>query len=427
MVKSIEYELENVVELALPGKNFTPISNEESKRYFNEDSPMVMVYKCREESELTFAIMNHFELLQTTRSLSNICGNLWKRSLENRRAERNEFFIMHECKKRQLIIPDKFRREKDEEEENEPRRKYQGGMVLEPQKGFYSDYILLLDFNSLYPSIIREYNICFSKIERPKLPLDFYYKSKARKKERRERGEAREGQPDNPENDQLEVMFSNVKSCKKREDWGFLPELIHFVVEQRKNCKKKIKKTNKPEEIMILDLQQKCYKVVANSIYGCLGLSVSRFYSMPLAALITKKGRESLLSAKDIVTKKGGMNVIYGDTDSLMIQPLTFSSDENLKEIDKIMLVKKAADEHKADINKLYTVLEIDIDGVFKPLILLMKKKYVANKLMNFDEILTRLSHEPKFHLECKGIETVRRDGCKLARDTLEKVINILV
>ncbi|MBN8549716.1 MAG: hypothetical protein J0M12_10405 [Deltaproteobacteria bacterium] len=68
-----------------------------------------------------------------------------------------------------------------------------------------------------------------------------------------------------------------------------------------------------------MDIQQKCYKVVANSIYGCLGFSVSRFYSRPLAALITKKGRDSLLSARDIVNRKGGVRVIYGDTDSLMI------------------------------------------------------------------------------------------------------------
>lgn len=52
-----------------------------------------------------------------------------------------------------------------------------------------------------------------------------------------------------------------------------------------------------------------------------------------------------------------------------------------------------------------------------------MKKKYVANKLINFDEIIAGLQKEPKFSLEYKGIEIVRRDGCKIARDVLQKVI----
>ena len=138
-----------------PERVFRGLDEAATLEYLNDNKAFHVIKKCREEAEITFALMNHLELLQITRQLSNICGNTWKRSLELQRAERNEYLIMHECKKRDMIIPDKFRKDKSEDDEEVDRKKYQGGHVIDPEKGFYKEYILLLDFNSLYPSIIR--------------------------------------------------------------------------------------------------------------------------------------------------------------------------------------------------------------------------------------------------------------------------------
>ena len=62
-----------------------------------------------------------------------------------------------------------------------------------------------------------------------------------------------------------------------------------------------------------LNIRQTALKLTANSMYGCLGFSFSRFYARPIAALVTSKGREALQRTVDIATDTLGLNVIYGD------------------------------------------------------------------------------------------------------------------
>ena len=64
----------------------------------------------------------------------------------------------------------------------------------------------------------------------------------------------------------------------------------------------------------------------------------------------------------------------------------------------------------KTEVNKLYRLLEIDIDGVFKSLLLLKKKKYAALVLHKTGDTYTTTE-------ELKGLDIVRRDWCQLAKD----------
>jgi len=72
-----------------------------------------------------------------------------------------------------------------------------------------------------------------------------------------------------------------------------LPSEIRVLVERRRKVKSLMKDSaNKPEEYKQYDITQKALKLTANSLYGCLGFTHSRFYAKHLAALVTSKGRE---------------------------------------------------------------------------------------------------------------------------------------
>ena len=97
------------------------------------------------------------------------------------RAERNEYILLHEFHRLKYICPDKTFGKKSVAVKQEPqdddqegtktttkgkRDKYKGGLVFEPKRGLWDKYILVMDFNSLYPSIIQEYNIDFTTVDR---------------------------------------------------------------------------------------------------------------------------------------------------------------------------------------------------------------------------------------------------------------------
>lgn len=56
--------------------------------------------------------------------------------------------------------------DEDEAVDKKKKDKFKGGLVFEPEKGLYDRFVLVMDFNSLYPSIIQEYNICFTTVDR---------------------------------------------------------------------------------------------------------------------------------------------------------------------------------------------------------------------------------------------------------------------
>lgn len=155
------------------------------------------------------------------------------------------------------------------------------------------------------------------------------------------------------------------------------------------------------------DIKQLALKLTANSMYGCLGFTGSRFYAPSLAALTTSKGREILTNTKDLAEGKQ-LDVVYGDTDSVMI---------NTNALD-YKLAWQTGLEFKKLVNERYRLLEIDIDGVFARMLLLQKKKYAALKVDQPGP-----DGKSSMSIEVKGLDMKRREYCQLSKNTSQSVI----
>ena len=146
-----------------------------------------------------------------------------------------------------------------------------GGYVMDSQPGLY-DNVLVLDFKSLYPSIIRTFHID---------PL----------------GMARPGTDPIP--GFLDAGFSR--------DETILPGIIADLWEKRDVAKQV---NNRPLSQAI--------KIIMNSFYGVLGSNGCRFYNPGLASSITRRGHQIITESRDWLESQGH-RVIYGDTDSLFV------------------------------------------------------------------------------------------------------------
>ena len=96
---------------------------------------------------------------------------------------------------------------------------------------------------------------------------------------------------------------------------GILPTEIRKLVDSRRAVKSLLKNPNiSDDQRMQYDIRQMALKLTANSMYGCLGFSFSRFFAKPLAALVTSRGREILLQVSCSKVgerdRKKGMTII---------------------------------------------------------------------------------------------------------------------
>eukprot|EP00457_Paulinella_chromatophora_P000299 gb/GEZN01000299.1/.p1 GENE.gb/GEZN01000299.1/~~gb/GEZN01000299.1/.p1 ORF type:complete len:1575 (-),score=266.88 gb/GEZN01000299.1/:312-5036(-) len=400
LTRQTTYELTHLAKKLLK-QNRREVSTASIPDFFKTSADLFELAKLTEQDAwLAFLLMHKLQIIPLTKQLTSLCGNLWARSLRSARAERVEYLLLHKFHRLKYITPEKYTGKErqyrqnelnkirglaeEEKKKNGKRRgkpAYEGGLVLEPKKGFYEKIVLLLDFNSLYPSVIQEYNICFTTTPHWKIT-----------------------------DPGARAQIPDTSASK-----GILPKVLMGLLAKRRQVKQLLKSENDVGKKAQYDIRQKALKLVANSMYGCLGFKNSRFYCEPLAALVTGQGREILQRTVELANTLG-YPVIYGDTDSIMV----YTNTDKLEEVYQIgRTIKK-------EVNKRFKILEIEVDGVYKHMLLLRKKKYAA---ITISEVTDPATGKKKLveQKEVKGLDLVRRDWSTLSKQVSGFVLDCIL
>ncbi|KAI2804906.1 DNA polymerase zeta catalytic subunit [Blomia tropicalis] len=297
-------------------------------------------------------------------------------------------------------------------------------LVMEPESALYREPVAVLDFQSLYPSVMIAYNYCYTtclgkmkNIFRGNQTFGCYRLKTNRTVLQLLR-------------DDIHISPNEVLFVKPNVRRGLLPKMLEDLLLTRVLVKNEMKQlsslimkqgttdsTTRRLKMLKqrLDVCQLGLKMVANFTYGYTNANYSgRMPCADVADSIVSKGREALEQTIAFINQWGkqsgtGAKVIYGDTDSVFISFPGATKEDAFKWCH--MLVKKISARHPYP-------MKIKLEKIFQPCLLLSKKRYCGYAY----ESPTQAS--PVF--DAKGIETVRRDNCNAASKIMKRCIKIL-
>lgn len=343
-------KLENVAEFLgiQEAEDRVMIPSSEIYRYWHEDREKLIEY-ARDDALSTFKMLEKLLPIQIEFS------RLIKYPLEDvSKMGRGRMVEMHLCAeavRMNELIP----KRRGEEGES-----YTGAVVLEPLPGIH-EKVVLLDFSSMYPSIMISFNISPDTVA---------------------------------EGDEDAYVAPFVGHRFRKSPDGFFKRILLELIERRKRIKEELERNYDP----LKDVEQQTLKILTNSFYGYTGWSSARWYRRECAEATTAWGRYFILKAVEIANSMG-LQVIYGDTDSLFVK-----SDGDVLERAR-ELSEKVSEQ---------IPLELDVEALFETIFFTGKKKRYAG-LTSEGKIIVR------------GLEVRRGDWCDLAREIQMKVIEIIL
>jgi DNA polymerase-2 len=254
----------------------------------------------------------------------------------------------------------------------------QGGTVLEPLAGLHSN-VWVFDFKSLYPSVIRTFNID---------PLSYV------------------AQPQSAQD-----LIETPGGSFKREP-AILPRMLDELFPRREAARKA------GDEVA-----SHAIKILMNSFYGVLGTPACRFYNPALANSITGTGREILLWSKRWF-ENAGFRVLYGDTDSLFVQSTTEDPDaarEQGRELAARLNVEIAR--YIEERWRVTSKLELKFEKLYRKLFLPRARGSTRGASKRYAGLRHGANTDA---VEFTGMEVVRRDWTALAKQVQRELYHRL-
>lgn len=279
-------------------------------------------------------------------------------------------------------------------------------LVMEPQSAFYNSPLLVLDFQSLYPSVMIAYNYCYSTFLGRVTSWRGGNKMGFTEYERQKKLLELLG-------DYINIAPNGMMYVKAEIRKSLLAKMLTEILETRLMVKAGMKQDKDDRRLQrLLNNRQLALKLLANVTYGYTSASFSgRMPCAEVADSIVQTGRETLERAIAYIHSREdwGAEVVYGDTDSLFVY---------LKGRTKDQAFDLGAEIAKAITNMNPRPVKLKFEKVYFPCVLLAKKRYVGYKYETRDQAA------PVF--DAKGIETVRRDGTPAEQKIEEKALRIL-
>ena len=232
-------------------------------------------------------------------------------------------------------------------------KKFRGGLVVEPVEGIHFD-VTVMDFASLYPSIIKVKNLSYETV---RCSHDACKKNT--------------------------IPQTNHWVCTKKN--GLTSVLIGSLRDLRVNYYKNMAKkdTLTVEEKQLFTVVSQALKVILNASYGVMGAEIFPLYFLPAAEATTATGRHIILDTID-KCKESGIDVLYGDTDSLFVKKPTSKQIEDI--------ITKAKMDHN---------VELEIEKEYRYVVLSGRKKnylgVTKNGKVDVKGLTGKKSHTPPF------------------------------